>query len=153
VVPLTAPAVHSDPLGKGARRGSFRSKGNHAARSVPIERGASAPEHLGSLDVGKVDVGKLTLSVREGLGHSVEQDLEAAHPEVRAAAEPPDGDALIQGEVVPVGHHDTREVVQRLVQAHRQLTPLNILAVEDADRVGDLLERLFRPGHGHLDLG
>ena len=83
-----------------------RTEGHDAPGRVPIQGGRGADQDFGSVDQPEIDVGELALAVGQCLGNAVEEDLDAADPEIAPGAGPPNRQSLIEGRVEPVGDVD-----------------------------------------------
>src|SRR6185437_9752161 len=93
---LPTPALDSHSLSKRPRRSLFGLERDYPARGISVQRRAGSPQHLGPIDVGKVDIGQLALPIGQGLGNPVQKDLEPSDAEVRPTAEPANRDPLVQ---------------------------------------------------------
>src|SRR6266566_4671399 len=79
---------------------------------------------------------------------AVEQDLDAAHGERRARAEPADRDALVEGEIVAVRRVHARDGGERLVEAPRGAGAADVGLLDQVDGERDLADRGVGAGDG-----
>ena len=111
-------AHHGDVLAvRSAVRGRALEE-DHPARTVPVQGGRGAAERFNPPQRPDVEVVQGRLAVGKGGGDPVNEDLDAAHAELRAGPEAPDGDPLALRRVVAVLHPHAGQPVQYFLDEH-----------------------------------
>jgi hypothetical protein len=152
VASVVVAAEGGAPAHERDRRPPLALDPDHAARGAPVERGGGAPQDLDALGGGEIDTVHLSLSVGQGGGDAVHDELDAANAEVGARPEAADGDPGILGEVRAVLNEDAGYSGERL--GHAQLLPgqLDVVSAHHRHRRGHLDDRGLDPGRRDADL-
>ena len=123
--------------------------GEYATAGVAVERGAGAAQDFQAAGGAEVEVIELALAVGHGQWNAVEQDLEPAHPEGGAGAQPPQAEPVALREVVAIGDEEAGHRPQRFVE--REAGP-GAMEVGD-DGGGQRQVEAGAPGAGGGDFG
>src|SRR5205823_12658982 len=93
-----------------------------------------AAQHLDVIDLAKLEIRELPLTVGERLGNTVDQNLDAANAKHGSRAEAANRDALILGEVVAVRDKDPRHGHQRFIESPGRTGAADGTAVDALNR-------------------
>src|SRR5690606_15442216 len=105
---ITIAAGRRVHLGERLARRRLGRQADHTAGGVAVERRARTANDLDLVRRAEVDAVDRALAVGQRLGNSVDEDLDAAYPEVRARTEAANRDAQILREVEAVLHEEAR---------------------------------------------
>ena len=155
VIFLLVEFAHRQPrFGVGIGRTRFRVQADHTAGGTAVQRRRRAADDLDPFDRTEFDIIDDTLAIRHRGRDAVDEHADPADAEIGPRTETAQRDPQILGKVVAILRKHARHPVQRLVERELLAPELDILLVDDADRAGDVRERLpHTAGPDFDDLG